>query len=212
MSKESANVVKAGSHLSEEGDENRDAVQQETDSLDVPMDKMLDNARARKDKCGGDEDGKASVQQSREVGAEDIADLCEQTQELLQWTEKTVQERPDTHNQESKRCQQDLGHDAGAHRVKHGRRSTCESSHFVLKWPPEGSTLKAIPEKSGTDSEDAEKAEDEQPKRMLSKRRRRSVTETRRGPGFAWLLPKWPPEGSTFVRSGGRGFADRHQK
>lgn len=230
MSKESANVVKPDSNFSKEREENRNLVQRARDNFKVPKDKTMDNLRVRKNKCWGDKDSKASVQRSQEdpgrslVGAQDIVDLCNETQLLLNWSPdkkspvNTVQKRCDTENEDPKHREQDLVDDDSAQRVKYGQWSMSEikknpeSSQFLLKWPPEGSTLRPVPEKSGADSEDAENCEEDKQKRMLSKRRKRSMTEIHKNPEFAWFLPKWPPEGSTLGRSGGQGFTDHHEK
>lgn len=225
MSKKSANIIKPDSNFSKEREENRNLVQPALDNFIVPMDKMLVNLRAHKNTCWDDEDSKASVKASQEdperslVGEQDIVDLCKETQLLLQESpEKAVQKRWNTEKKDSKHCQQDLDDDDSAQRVKYGQWSMSEikknpeSSQFLLKWPPEGSTLKPFPEKSGTDSEDAVNGEEDQQKRMFSKRRKRSITEIHKDPEFAWFLPKWPPEGSTFVRSGGQSFTDHHDK
>lgn len=216
MSKESTNIVKADSNFNEEREENRSLVQQVIDNLDVPMDKMLDKVRTQKTKC---------VQQSQEdpgrpaVGAQDSVDLCKETQLLLHWSSETspinpVQERRDAENEDPESFGKDLGDDDSAQRVKYGQWSVSElkkspeSSQFRLKWPPEGSTLKPIPEKS----EDAGNGEEDKQKRMFSKRRKRTMMEIHKDPAFAWFLPKWPPEGSSLVRSGGQSFTDSHEK
>lgn len=229
MSKESANIVKPGSNFSQEKEENRNLVQRALDNFDVSMDKMLDNLHLCKNKCWSDEDGKESLQQSQKDpgrpldGTQDILGLCKETQLLLQWSSgkspiNKVQKTCDAENEDRKQGEQDLGDDDSAQGVNYGQLSmsgikkTPESTQFLLKWPPEGSTLKPVPEKSGTNNKDAENCEEDKQKRMCSKRRKRSMTEIHKDPEFAWLLPKWPPEGSTFVRSGGQSRTDHQEK
>lgn len=181
-------------------------VQRALDNGDVTMDKMLDNLHVRKIKVWGDEDSKscAHTQGRPLVGAWDIVDFCKETQLLLKCSPETppintVQKRWDT---EYAQC--------GQWPMSEFKKSP-ESSQFQLKWPPEGSSLKLVPERSGTIGEDAEHGEEDNEKRMFSQSRKRSMTEIHKDPEFAWFLPKWPPEGSTFVRSGEQSVTD-HQK
>lgn len=197
------------------------------DNVEVPTDKTLDSVCAPESRCWGDEDSRASGQQPRHdpgralAGGRDGAGLCTETQLLLEASpEKTVQKGCDAENLDSKRRQQDPGEDRAQRGTAHlplGQRAmpemkkNTESSQIRLKWPPEGSTLKAVPERSGTDSEEAEHAEEERQKKMSGKRRKRSPAETQRDPEFAWFLPKWPPDGSTFVRSEPQSFSDQQK-
>lgn len=209
MSREAANIVKPESDFSKERDEDRNLVQRALDNLDVSMDKL----HVYKNKCWGDEDSQASVQQSQEDPgrAQDTADSRKETPLLLEWSpEKSpINAVP---KEDSKHCEQEFGED---HRVKFGHWSTSEmktspeSSPFLLHWPPEGSSLKGVQEKSGVEA--GQRDEDKQ-KRGFLKRRKESTTEIRKDPEFAWFLPKWPPEGSTFVPSGGQSLTDPHQK
>lgn len=72
--------------------------------------------------------------------------------------------------------------------------------------------MKLVAERSGTIGEDAEHGEEDNEKRMFSQSRKRSMTEIHKDPEFAWFLPKWPPEGSMFVRSGEQSVTDHHEK
>lgn len=197
LAKESANT---DSNSSEKREAKRKLVPRAIDNVDVLMDKVLDNLRTQ------EEPGRCLA------GGQDVLGVCEDTQLLLKRSpEKTVQRRSDTEDQDSQHCQQESGEDDGARQGPPPGKKHPESYQIRLKWPPEGSTLKPVPERSGTDSKDADNAEEEPQKRMFGKRRKRSTAEIRQDPEFARFLLKWPPDGSTFARSAAQSFADRQK-